>query len=223
MPASADPREAHGKPFSLEAMQYARTRSWQAVERIAATMRPGLTLAEAEALATQVLVDLDMERIWHPTKIRFGEDTLKIFREPSDPARVLGDTDIFFIDIGPVWQGHEGDAGDSFVLGADPEKQACASAARELWQDVAERWRHDRLAGTALYQYADRRAQALGWRLNLDIKGHRVCDFPHAIYRAGSLADFAHCPSTGLWVLEIQLAHPDRPFGAFFEDLLIEG
>ncbi len=60
----------------------------------------------------------------------------------------------------------------------------------------------------------------MGWRLNLDIKGHRVCDFPHAIYRAGSLGDFGQCPATGLWILEIQIAHPTRPFGAFHEDLL---
>jgi len=29
-------------------------------------------------------------------------------------------------------------------------------------------------------------------------------------------------PASGLWVLEIQLRHPTRPFGAFFEDLLLE-
>lgn len=58
-------------------------------------------------------------------------------------------------------------------------------------------------------------------RLNQNIKGHRVCDFPHAIYKAGSLGDFGLCPSTGVWILEIQIAHPTRPFGAFYEDLLI--
>ncbi|RMQ89333.1 hypothetical protein ALP97_02529 [Pseudomonas salomonii] len=33
---------------------------------------------------------------------------------------------------------------------------------------------------------------AMGWRLNLDIKGHRVSDFPHAIHRGGDLGDFEH-------------------------------
>ena len=28
-------------------------------------------------------------------------------------------------------------------------------------------------------------------------------------------------PSSGLWVLEIQIRHPSREFGAFFEDLLL--
>jgi hypothetical protein len=61
----------------------------------------------------------------------------------------------------------------------------------------------------------------MGWTLNLDIKGHRVSDFPHAIYRGGDLGDLDQYPNGGLWILEIQIAHMERPFGAFYEDLLI--
>jgi hypothetical protein len=61
---------------------------------------------------------------------------------------------------------------------------------------------------------------AMGWRLNLDIKGHRVSDFPHAIHRGGDLGDFENYPNAGLWILEIQIAHPSKPYGAFYEDLL---
>jgi hypothetical protein len=61
----------------------------------------------------------------------------------------------------------------------------------------------------------------MGWTLNWKVKGHRVSDFPHAIYKAGALGDFEGAPATGLWILEIQIAHPDRPIGAFYEDLLI--
>ena len=128
---------------------------------------------------------------------------------------------VFFVDIGPVWAGHEGDAGETFVVGDDPEMQACAAAARTLWHEVAARWRDDGLAGPALYAHAAERAQAMGWRFNHDIQGHRVSDFPHAIYKAGRLGDFGERPSSGLWILEIQIAHPTRPFGAFFEDLLV--
>lgn len=218
---SHDRREAHGPAFSLEAMQYARSRSWAAVREIAAAVRPGLEEGEARNIASQVLKGLGMDRIWHPSIVRFGPNTLKTFKEPSDPKTVLGESDIFFVDIGPVWRGHEGDAGDTFVVGEDAQMHACAEAARTLWHEVSARWRQDALAGTALYRFAAERAAAMGWRLNLDIKGHRVCDFPHAIYRAGNLGDFGLCPATGLWILEIQLAHPTRPFGAFYEDLLI--
>ena len=213
-------REAVGPHFSLPAMLRARNRSNEAVQRIAHAIRPGLTEGDAAALATDLLREMGMQRLWHPTLVRFGEGTLKKFNEPLEPTRVLGEHDIFFVDIGPVWDAHEGDAGDTFVVGDDPDMRACADAARTLWHDVARRWRAEGLGGGALYAYAAERATAMGWRLNLDIRGHRVSDFPHAIYKAGNLGDFADCPSTGLWILEIQIAHPTKAFGAFFEDML---
>jgi len=213
--------EATGPVFSLPAMAHARAQSMAAVRRIADAVHVGMTEAQAGILAKQTLQDMGMQRTWHPVIVRFGEGTLKTFKQRSNPDQVLGNNDIFFIDIGTVWNGHEGDAGDTFVVGHDAEMQACAQAARSLWHEVRQRWRNDGLGGQALYQYAADRAMALGWLLNLDIKGHRVCDFPHAIYRAGDLGDFGLCPSSGLWILEIQIAHPTRPFGAFYEDLLI--
>ena len=218
---TTSPREAVGARFAPAAMLHARARSFEAVDRIAAAVRPGMTESEATALAQGILVDMGMERHWHPLLIRFGAGTLLKSNEQSDPARVLGEQDIFYVDIGPVWDGHEGDAGDTFVVGADAQMQACAEAARELWHEVAKRWRDDGLTGAALYAHAGERAQAMGWRLNHEIKGHRVSDFPHAIYKAGDLGDLDTPPTTGLWILEIQIAHPTRPIGAFYEDLLV--
>jgi hypothetical protein len=120
-----------------------------------------------------------------------------------------------------VWDRHEGDAGATFVAGDDPDMQRCAQAARTVFDEVAEHWRSTGCSGIALYEYAAERANAHGWRLNVDIKGHRVSDFPHAIYKAGNLGDFDAGPAAGLWILEIQIAHPTHAFGAFYEDLLI--
>ena len=97
---------------------------------------------------------------------------------------------------------------------------ACAAAAKTLYQRVEAHWREAQCSGVELYDFAEREATAMGWKLNLDIKGHRVSDFPHAIYRAGDLGDFAGRPNRGLWILEIQIAHPSKPYGAFYEDLL---
>ncbi|MGO4154593.1 M24 family metallopeptidase [Cupriavidus sp. YAF13] len=214
-------REAVGAKFSLPAMQYARDKTFEGVQRIAAGIRPGMTEKQACDFARITLEAMGMQRIWHQIIVRFGRNTLKTFKERIDPDHVLGAHDIFFIDLGIVWDDHEGDAGDTFVVGEDPEMHACAEAARTLWQEVSARWREDGLGGPALYQYAAQRAEAAGWKLNLEIKGHRVSDFPHAIYRAGDLGDNELCPKTGLWILEIQIAHPTKPFGAFYEDILI--
>ncbi|KEZ04557.1 (Fe-S)-binding protein [Burkholderia sp. MSh2] len=214
-------REAVGEAFSLDAMQHARTMTWEAVDAIAAGVRPGMRESEANALGLRVLGELGMDRIWHPVLVRFGENTLKKFNERSTGDPVLADDDIFFIDLGAVWAKHEGDAGATFVCGDDPDMRACADAAKAIYAEVEHHWRTTGCAGIALYEFAAQRADAHGFRLNVDIKGHRVSDFPHAIYKAGNLGDFDAVPAAGLWILEIQIAHPTRPFGAFYEDLLV--
>ncbi|VWC58964.1 iron-sulfur cluster-binding protein [Burkholderia lata] len=214
-------REAVGEAFSLDAMQHARTMTWQAVDAIAEGIRPGMRESEANALGLSVLKDLGMDRIWHPVLVRFGENTLRTFKERSVADPVLAADDIFFIDLGAVWAKHEGDAGATFVRGDDSDMHACARAARVIYDEVEHHWRTTGCAGIALYEFAAQRADAHGFRLNVDIKGHRVSDFPHAIYKAGNLGDFDAAPAAGLWILEIQIAHPTRPFGAFYEDLLV--
>jgi methionine aminopeptidase len=213
--------EAVGEAFSLPAMVRARDLTFEAVRRIGAAIRPGMTEARGGEIAQEVLEAMGMERLWHRNVVRFGPGTLETFFGDFRPDYVLKDDDIFYVDLGVVWDGHEGDAGDTFVVGDDPEMHACAQAARTLWTDVARRWREENLSGAALYAHAAARAEAMGWRLNWEVKGHRVSDFPHAIYKAGALGEFDAPPVTGLWILEIQIAHPTRPIGAFYEDLLV--
>jgi len=161
-----------------------------------------------------------VERVWHPVVIRIGPNTTRTYRQRSDPSVRLDTNDIYFIDLGLVFGGHEGDAGDTFVTGHAPEHQACADAARTLFDEVATIWRSQGLSGEALDAFAGERATAMGWRLNHAIKGHRVSDFPHAIHKGGDLGELPSTPSTGLWILAIQLAHRTKPSGAFHEDLL---
>lgn len=210
-----------GLMYSRDAMLDARSRSWKALHAIAARIVPGMREAEAVVVAKDILDSHGMQRIWHPCIVRFGANTLKTFRERSAPGTVLGENDLFFVDLGPVFDGHEGDVGDTFVVGADPLMHACAQAARDLFDIVAARWRDGGCTGAGLYAFADEQARAMGWRLNHETKGHRVGDFPHAVHKAGNLGDFDAEPVPGLWILEIQIAHPDRPIGAFFEDLLL--
>ncbi len=86
---------------------------------------------------------------------------------------------------------------------------------RELFDRVKNRWLLDQISGRDLYQYADEQARDLGWELNLDMSGHRLSDFPHKALHSGSLAEAGFTPSDGLWVLEIQIRHPQRPSARF--------
>ena len=214
------PREAVGQRFDRRLMQRARERSWAALRELSERMHPGISEAEAKAEAMEVFRGMGYERLWHPVLVRIGTNTMKAYRQASDPGVRLGENDSYFIDLGLVFDGHEGDVGDTFVVGNAPQQQACAEAARALFQDVAGVWRSAGLTGQALYTFAEERAAAMGWRFNQVTKGHRVGDFPHSIHKGGDLADLAAAPSRDLWILEIQIAHPTEPFGAFYEDLL---
>jgi Xaa-Pro aminopeptidase len=214
-------REAVGQRFDHDLMQHARERTWAALHGIRERMQPGISEDEAKTEAIEVFHELGFERLWHPVLIRIGPNTTKTYRQRSDPSVRLGENDSYFIDLGLVFDGHEGDVGDTFVVGHEPERQDCADAARALFGEVADAWRTQGLSGQALYAFAYERAAGMGWRFNHAVKGHRVSDFPHAIHKGGDLGDLEATPSNGLWILEIQIAHPSEPFGAFYEDLLV--
>jgi Xaa-Pro aminopeptidase len=173
-------------------------------------------------MAKNILKAAGMRRGWHDVYVRFGPNTTKTFGAASEPGVVLGTNDIFLIDIGPVWEQWEGDGGDTFVTGTDADMARCARDAKTLFHEVRAAWRDDKLTGEALYQFADRRASEMGWKLNLDLSGHRISDFPHAAIYEGPLADVPFTPSPLLWVLEIHIRHPEKAYGAFFEDMLLD-
>jgi methionyl aminopeptidase len=56
----------------------------------------------------------------------------------------------------------------------------------------------------------------------MDLSGHRLSDFPHSAIYDGPMAEVDVVPKPGLWVLEIAILSPERTFGAFYEDLLLE-
>ena len=213
--------EATGPNYAVEKLLDVRERTHQAIGAISAKIAPGMAEEDAAAMAREILGEMGMRKGWHRVIVRFGPNTTKDFMAKSEPGVVLGDHDIFFLDIGPVYGDTEGDAGQTFVFGDDPEHHKAALDVRTLWDEVRDQWFTAGLTGTALYDYAVKRANELGWELNLDLSGHRLGDFPHEAHYDGSLADADIRPNANLWVLEMAIKHPTRPFGAFYEDLLL--
>ena len=214
--------EAVGANFSVARQLDVRARTHKALRQIAANISPGMVEEDAAAMARDVLGTMEMRKGWHRVIVRFGPNTTKDFEAKSDPGVVLGEQDIFFIDIGPIYGDTEGDAGETFVVGDDPEHHKAKHDVRALWDDVRNLWRDKGLTGTELYDYAIKSAQERGWVLNLDLSGHRLSEFPHEAHYDGSLADADLHPKANLWVLEMAIRHPTRPFGAFYEDLLLD-
>ncbi len=219
---TADELEGTGENFSLAALMDVRARTRKAVHLIAEQVHVGMREEDAVDMARATLARLGMRRGWHKTIVRFGPNTTKNFSETSAEGTILGADDIFFIDIGPIYQATEGDAGDTFVVGSDIEHHRARREVRIIWDQVRDKWFTDGTTGKELYEYAVAAAAGLGWALNLDLTGHRLSDFPHSVHYAGTLAQVEFRPNPNLWVLEIVIVHPDGTFGAFYEDLLLE-
>jgi len=217
-----DSIEATGDHFSLEELMYVRARTRRAVHMIADKVEVGMAEEEAKDAARSILTSLGMRRGWHHIIVRCGANTTKDFMARSEPGVVLQENDIFFVDIGPIFQNCEGDGGDTFVFGDNPDHHRAKRDVRTIWDDVRRVWFDEGITGQELYHYAEKKTEECGWKLNLDLSGHRLSDYPHSAHYDGALADVGFRPHPNLWVLEIAIAHPDGGFGAFYEDLLLE-
>jgi methionyl aminopeptidase len=213
--------EAVGEKYDLDKLLEMRLRTRQAVHAIADAISPGMVEEDAAAAARDILSTYGMRKGWHRVIVRVGPNTTKDFEAQSEKGVVLGENDIFFVDIGPIYGDTEGDAGDTFVVGDDPEHHKAKADVRAIWDDVRAHWFSTGATGRELYDYAVKVTEERGWQLNLDLSGHRLSEFPHEAHYAGPMAEIDIRPNPNLWVLEIAIRHPVREFGAFYEDLLL--
>jgi Xaa-Pro aminopeptidase len=220
--ADRDALEAVGQHYNVSTMMKVRQMTRNAILDIASQIEPGMVEEDALELAKDVLAQREMLKGWHGVFVRFGRNTTKTFGAPSQPGMVLGEDDIFFIDIGPTWQEWEGDGGQTFVAGEDSEKARCAADSIAIFHEVRSHWLKTGATGKALYQFAVDATERRGWLLNLDLNGHRLSDFPHSAVYGGAMSDIEFSPSSQLWVLEIHIRNQENTFGAFFEDMLLE-
>jgi len=209
-----------GEKYNLEKFLMAREKTIGMTREIASSVRAGMSENDGQEIIKQTFIKNNIERLWHPSKFRIGKNTLKSFGEMSDSKVVLQPNDIFFLDLGPVVDGHEGDYGETFSLGSSENFSEIIFSSKKIFKEVARVWRSEGLTGVELYKHASDFSQKMGYVLNLKMDGHRLSDYPHAIHFKGSLSEVQIIPKPNLWVLEILIRHSHLPFGAFAEDLL---
>ena len=71
-----------------------------------------------------------VSRYWHKRIVRAGHNTLAPYDE-NPPDLTVGEDDIAFLDLGPVFEEWEADFGRTYVVGDDPLK-------RKLCRDIEE-------------------------------------------------------------------------------------
>jgi Xaa-Pro aminopeptidase len=219
MQGTAD--ETVGDGFQEDLLIKARDKTLEVIHRAARLVKPGMTESQAKELLQSIQMGLGGAKSWHPPQIRFGQNTLCPFGKTGAENVALQEKDIFFFDVGPIFDGHEGDVGRTFFLGQDPEMIQCCHDVEETWQEVRNHWKSNGVSGAELYEFARARAQLKGWALSLEkANGHRIADFPHAARSRGSIEGRLDHPAPNRWILEIQIRHPVKNFGAFYEDIL---
>lgn len=212
--------EGIGEKFDLNAYMDARKVARRIALLFASHAEEGMSEQEGLEILEELFNKSGVEKKWHPTKFRIGENTLKGFREKSEPDVRMKKEDIFFIDIGPVVNGQEADFGQTFTVGQNADHSKIQRASKKVWDELAALWKVEKLSGKSLYEKAAEIAKREGYELNESMQGHRLGDFPHAIFSKGKLGEFEKQPKENLWVLEVHLKHPTKKIGAFYEDIL---
>ena len=212
-----------GANYNKEDFRQAQRNGWEVLNALRQRIVPGMNEKEGHKAYTAVLADFEVEKNWHPPKIRFGPNSVKSFRELSDENYRLKENDIFFLDIGPIINGYEADVGQTFILGdvVSSLHSKIISDGEEIFKLTKNQFLERGFSGPELYNFADSEARNRGWMIvGEGANGHRIGDFPHHVFFKGNLRTFPGKLVPGLWILEIQLRSPDMKFGAFFEDVL---
>lgn len=215
--------DAVGTHFNSESFHQSRMLTQETLRLFREKLSVGMSCREAIKLCNSIMTSLGATKLWHQTFVRFGLDTIHGYEDPLVLDSILKESDIVTVDVGPVFQGHEGDGGTTIVMGQNPDYMRIAQDVKTVFSATESAWREQKLTGAQLYVFASERAAELGWRsIPNYVRGHRVADFPHQVHWQGDLASCDSVPSPDRWVLEIQLADPDLRFGAFYEDVLTE-
>jgi Xaa-Pro dipeptidase len=172
---------------------------------------------------------------WHKRIVRAGRNTLAPYDE-NPPDLTVGEDDILFLDLGPVFEEWESDFGRTFVLGADPVKL-------KLRDDISKGFilgkkyfhEHPDITAVELYRHAQKLAREFGWEYGGPIAGHLIGQFPHERIAGDKVTLYVHPDNPNRmrdlnaegkerhWIFEIHFVDRARQIGGFYEELLTIG
>lgn len=196
-------------------------------------IRPGITESRLNQEVYDVAKKLyGISTYWHKRIVRAGANTLLPYDE-NPPDHTLGEDDILFIDLGPVFEECEADFGRTFVLGSDPAKLKMRDDVAKAFADGKAYFEQNPdITASELYTYVASLAGKYGWEFGGPIAGHLIGHFPHERIPKDKVSLYVH-PENNLrmrssdkdgrlrhWILEIHFVDVSRQIGGFFEELL---
>jgi len=169
---------------------------------------------------------------WHKRIVRAGKNTLAPYAE-DPPDLTIGEDDIIFLDLGPVFEDWEADFGRTFVIGSDPRKLKLRDDVGRAFAE-GKRYFHQTadIKASELFAHAVGLAHKFGWEFGGPIAGHLIGQFPHEKIAGDKVTLYIH-PGSNLpmrslnekgqkrhWILEIHFVDREHEIGGFFEELL---
>jgi Xaa-Pro dipeptidase len=199
-------------------------------------IRPGTSESEINERIYDLAESMyGISRYWHKRIVRAGRNTLSPYDE-NPPDLTVGEDDIIFLDLGPVFEDWEADFGRTYVVGNDPLKH-------KLRRDIEEAFAHGKryfhehpeITAAELYAYAQQLAEQSGWEYGGPIAGHLIGVFPHEKIAGDKITLYVHPENHNRmrlpdaygrerhWILEIHFVDRARQIGGFYEELLTIG
>jgi hypothetical protein len=196
-------------------------------------IRPGITEkglnADIYALAQELY---GITTYWHKRIVRAGKNTLLPYAD-NPPDHTIGEDDILFLDLGPVFEQWEADFGRTFVLGSDPLKIKMCHDIKSAFADGKQFFNdHSGITSREFFHYVESLAAKYNWEFGGPIAGHLIGQFPHERIADDKVTLYVH-PKSDLpmrsldeegrqrhWILEIHFVDREREIGGFYEELL---
>jgi Xaa-Pro dipeptidase len=199
-------------------------------------IRPGLSESRLNEDIYKLAKEMyGITTYWHKRIVRAGSNTLAPYAE-NPPELTIGEDDILFLDLGPVFEDWEADFGRTFVLGSDPLKLKLRDDVGRAFGE-GKRYFHQTpdITASQLFRYVVTLANKSGWEFGGRIAGHLIGQFPHEKIADDKVTLYvhpeSHLPMRSLnemgqerhWILEIHFVDREREIGGFFEELLTVG
>jgi Xaa-Pro dipeptidase len=143
-------------------------------------IRPGISESRLNADIYELAKEMyGITTYWHKRIVRAGKNTLAPYDE-NPPDLTIGEDDILFLDLGPIFEDWEADFGRTFVIGSDPRKLKLRDDVGAAFAE-GKRYFHETPDITAdqLFAYAVSLAGKFGWEFGGPIAGHLIGQFPH--------------------------------------------
>lgn len=189
-------------------------KGWLILGEIEKCLQIGMTEKELFSKAEGIFEEFGVSQIWHPTTIKFDENTLNpgISRSPSTTMKF---TEMAIIDIGVVLDGLEVDCGRSY--GISDTSQKLAKSAEAIFEEIKPFL--SGLSPAETFQKICTLAEKRKLTQIAESAGHKLGPYPTP-KRLEKIQINNTNPSlsSGGWMVEIHVS--DGKFGAFFEDFV---